>query len=123
MALGSVAMWLVVPFGLIYLVAHLVSSSQPGLAAYFGLLVAIPVCMVAIGKGLARLDRLYGRVSGQQQAVRVQLPWHRSMRGERVSTRQRTVLDVVMVISVGIALLIFVVWFFGFAHMTAPTLG
>ena len=39
----------------------------------------------------------------------------RSMRGERGSTRKRGVLDTVMIVSVGLALAGFGVWFFGFA--------
>ncbi len=43
------------------------------------------------------------------------------MRGERESGRERTVLDSVMVVSVGLALLCFGVWFFAFAGSSLPT--
>ena len=45
----------------------------------------------------------------------------RSMRGERGSTRQRGVLDTVMIVSVGLALLVLAIWFFGFAGSSLPT--
>ena len=45
----------------------------------------------------------------------------KSMRGERDSGRQRTVLDVVMVCSVALALLCFGVWFFAFAGSSLPS--
>ena len=44
----------------------------------------------------------------------------RSMRGERGSTRKRGVLDTVMIVSVGLALVVFGVWFFGFAGSSLP---
>ena len=47
------------------------------------------------------------------------VPWLKSMRGERGSTRRHTVLDVVMVISVARGWRALVVWFFLFAHATA----
>ena len=49
-----------------------------------------------------------------------QAPWMRSMRGERGSTRKRGVLDTVMIVSVGLALAGFGLWFFGFAGSSLP---
>ena len=43
------------------------------------------------------------------------------MRGEDDSRPPRSVLDVVMVISVSIALVIFGIWFFVFAGSSLPT--
>ena len=42
------------------------------------------------------------------------------MRGERTSTRRGGVLDKVMIVSVGVALVAFAVWFFGFAGSSLP---
>jgi hypothetical protein len=42
------------------------------------------------------------------------------MRGERDRKRRRSVLDSVMIISVGVALLLFGVWFFAFAGSSLP---
>ena len=121
MAVGSIAMWLVVPVAWIYLASQMVSSSQPTLGPYVMIIVAIPLSMVVIGKGLSALNRAYGRVTGTTPQVRVQLPWNKSMRGERESGHPRTVLDVVMVTSVSLALLLMAVWFFFFAGSSLPT--
>jgi hypothetical protein len=43
------------------------------------------------------------------------------MRGERGSGHPRTILDVVMVLSVSLALLCFGVWFFLFAGSSLPS--
>jgi hypothetical protein len=84
-------------------------------------IVGIPATMVVMGKLLAALDRLYGRVVGAAPQARVQLPWHRSLRGDRHAARQRSVLDVVMVCSVALAAVCFAVWFFLFAGSSLPT--
>jgi hypothetical protein len=121
MAAGSVAMWVVVPVLWLWLGSKLQKGSTPSLGPYLLILVGIPVSMVIIGKVLVRLDRLYGVVVGARPQDRVQMPWNKSMRDARGSTRQRTVLDLVMVVSVTVAVIAFVVWFFGFAGSSLPS--
>ena len=121
MGIGSIAMWLVVPILWIYVASQMVDSSQPTLGPYLLIIVAIPASMVVIGKGLSALNRYYGRVTGTSTNVRVQLPWHKSMRGEREARHPATVLDIVMVVSVGLALLAMAVWFFFFAGSSLPS--
>ncbi|HVS28533.1 MAG TPA: hypothetical protein VHE14_03215 [Solirubrobacteraceae bacterium] len=120
MAIGSVAMWIVVPFGWVWVASQLTHSSQPTLGPYLLVIVAVPVSMVAIGKSLGVLNRVYSRVAGDEASERVQLPWLKSMRGERGSTRSRSVLDVVMVISVVVAGIAAGIWFFAFAGSSLP---
>jgi hypothetical protein len=120
MAVGSIAMWLVVPIGLVYLASQLQDSSQPSLGPYLVVIFGLPIGMVIIGKILGRLDRYYHRVTGTERDVRVQLPWMKSMRGERDSTRPFRMLNVVMVVSVALAGLCFGIWFFFFAGSSIP---
>ncbi|UGS35259.1 hypothetical protein [Capillimicrobium parvum] len=121
MAAGSVAMWVVVPVLWLWLGSKLQEGSSPSLGPYLLVIVGIPVTMVIIGKVLSRLDRLYAAVLRAPRRQRVQASWQKSMRGERGSTRQRTILDSVMVVSVSVALLAFGVWFFGFAGSSLPS--
>jgi hypothetical protein len=120
MAVGSIAMWLVVPIGLVYLASQLQDSSQPSLGPYLVVIFGLPIGMVVIGKLLGRLDRYYHRVTGTERDVRVQLPWMKSMRGERGSTRPFRMLNVVMVVSVSLAGICFGIWFFVFAGSSLP---
>ena len=115
MAVGSVFLWIGIPVGWIYGVSQTVDTSQPTLGPYLLLLVAIPLSMVIVGRLLFKLNGVYTRVTGQSERVRVQLPWHKSMRGERESGYNPSVLDLVMVVSVSIALFCFALWFFLFA--------
>jgi hypothetical protein len=120
MAIGSILLWLGIPVGWLYLVSRLVKSSQPSMGPYVLLIVGIPASMIVVGKALSKLNRVYGEVTGTTPTMRVRSPWMKSMRGERDSGRQRTVLDVVMVWSVALALLCFGVWFFAFAGSSLP---
>ena len=120
MAVGSVLMWLGFPFALIYGVSQAQESSAPSMGPYLLVLAGIGVEMVVMGKLLAALDRAYGRRTGTLQEGPARRSWNRSLRGERGSTRRRTVLDVVMITSVALAGTGFLVWFFGFAGSSLP---
>jgi hypothetical protein len=120
MALGSVLMWLGVPVGLIYVASKVSGSSSPTLGPYLLVLVGLPVGMTIVGKCLGWLDRRHQALTGAAGDDRRSAPWLKSMRGERESTRRGGVLDTVMIVSVGLALLLFAVWFFGFAGSSLP---
>jgi hypothetical protein len=120
MALGSVFLWLVVPVGWLWIASHATKTSAPTLGPYLLVIVAVPLTMAVVGKLLFRTNHLYERVTGQAAEVRVQLPWHRSMRDSANAGRRTTVLDVVMIASVSIALGAFGIWFFFFAGSSLP---
>ena len=112
MAVGSVAMWLGVPLGLVYLVSQMVETTQPRMGPYLIILFGVPIGMTVIGKGLGALDRWYGRRTGTLEQRR-QAAWLKSMRGERKeSTGHWKVLDVVMIWSVSTASVLMAFWFF-----------
>jgi hypothetical protein len=121
MALGSVAMWIGLPLGWLWLASRVqAGSSDPRMAAYLLVVAGLPASMVAIGKLLAALDRRYARVTHAPADERVRRPWLRSMRGERRVERRGTVLDVVMVLSVVTAATALAIWFFFFAGSSLP---
>lgn len=120
MAIGSIAMWLVVPVLWLWIGSQLQEGSNPTLGPYVIVMIGIPLTMVVIGKSLGSLNRTYGRVTNSTPEVRVVMPWHKSMRGERGSGHPRTILDVVMVVSVAVAGTLFGLWFFLFAGSSLP---
>ena len=122
MALGSVMLWLGAPIGWLYVGSQVQARSDgDGFGPYFLVIGGIAVSVVVLTKFLAALSRAYDRASGQTEPVRVRLPWHRSLRGDEDSRPPRSVLDVVMVVSVAIAVLAMTVWFFFFAGSSLPS--
>ena len=115
-------MWLGVPLGLVYAASKIADSSQPSLGPYLLVLFGLPIGMALVGKGLGMLDRTHQRITGigDEGGRRRASSWNRSMRAERTSTRRGGVLDRVMIISVGVALLAFAIWFFAFAGSSLP---
>ena len=120
MVVGSVLMWIGAPLFWLWLGCQLQSGSTPSLGPYLVILVGVVVSMIVLGKLLSSLDRLYGRVTNSNATVRVRMPWNRSLRGERGSGRQTRVVDIVMVISVSSALVLFGAWFFLLAGSSLP---
>jgi hypothetical protein len=120
MAVGSVIMWLGVPIGLVYAASKLANSSNPSLGPYLLVLIGLPVGMALVAKGLGVLDRAHQRLTGIGDEGPYRGAWTRSLRGERTSTRRGGVLDRVMLVSVGVALLAMAIWFFGFAGSSLP---
>lgn len=116
MGVGSIFLWLGIPFLWIYGASQMVDSSQPSLGPYMLVLFGIPVSMVIVGKALSKLNRVYGEITHTTPEVRVRAAWLKSMRAERDSGQPRTILDVVMVISVAVALFCFGLWFMFFAE-------
>ncbi len=120
MALGSVAMWIALPVGLVYLASQLTNSTQPSMGPYLLILFGLPIGMAVIGKGLGRLDRMYAAAGGEVPQ-RYRPGWTRSMRGERESGRKWSILDRVMLVSVILCCIAMAVWFFGYAGSSLPS--
>ena len=120
MAIGSVLLWIGIPVAWIWGVSQTVDTTQPQLGPYVLIIVGVPTTMWLFGRFLWRMNVAYERITGQPAEVRVQLPWHRSMRGERAAGRRTTVLDVVMIVSVGLCLTVFGIWFLFFAGSSLP---
>jgi hypothetical protein len=122
MALGSVVLWIGSPIGWLWIASQMQTDSRgAGLAPYMVVLIGIVITAVALAKLLQWLNRLYGEVAGVGEPVRVVLPWHRGLRSENEGRPQRTVLDVVMVISVSIGVVAMTIWFFFFAGSSLPS--
>jgi hypothetical protein len=121
MAVGSVFLWIGIPGLWIYGVSQMVETTQPQLGPYLAIIIGVPVTMWIFGRFLYRMNTAYERVTGQTSEVRVQMPWHRSMRGERDTGRRTNVLEFVMICSVALCLLLFGIWFLFFAGSSLPT--
>jgi hypothetical protein len=120
MAVGSIFLWIGIPIGWLWIGSQIQSDSgQASFGLYLGVLLGIIVSMVAIGKLLAGLNGVYGRLTGSE-VVRVRLPWHRSLRGQEEGRPPRQILDVVMVVSVLSAGFVFMLWFLFFAGSSLP---
>jgi hypothetical protein len=119
----SLMLWIGIPLGWLFIGSQLVSTTQPSMGPYMVVGVGIVASVIVDAMVLSRLHRAYQKVTGGEGTVRIQLPWLRSMRGERTSGRPTSVLDIIMVCSVALAALAATLWFFLLAGSPTPTGG
>jgi hypothetical protein len=120
LAAGSVALWTAVPAGVLWLVSRLNASSGTMTAGTsLAVAFAIPAAIVLAAQGLVRVERVYVRVTGATASAPRVHGWRRSLSDSGASA-PATVLERMMAVSVLLALVGFVIWFFAFAGSSLP---
>jgi hypothetical protein len=115
--LGSLALWVVVPFGSLWIASLLGNDAQ---TVVLSALIICPVAMLLCGLGLSALYSAYLRVS-QAQPGRERTAWLGSLSGDRKTARgRRPVLDFSLTFSAATAIVLLLVWFFFFAENYSP---
>lgn len=114
LAVGSLALWMVVPLGWLWLASKVTSS---GTEHFLAAMLGMPLALIAFGLGLAWVNRLYMRVvwswapalpePGEGQADEDDEEEERFPRGP---------LEPLLVGSLVVAILAFVFWFFVLAE-------
>ncbi|HEX2015550.1 MAG TPA: hypothetical protein VGN69_02565 [Solirubrobacteraceae bacterium] len=109
MALGSLGLWTVLPIGWLWLASNLVRSN---LFSYMFALIACPISMVQAARGLYHLQRRYQHL--RQRAAPGPHPtgWLRSLSDERRSMKTITLLDWLMMLSVLVAIVTALIYYF-----------
>jgi hypothetical protein len=119
MVIVSVNVWTGSPLLGLWVGSRFQGSGPPSMGAIAVVAVVIGVCGVVLVRVLAALERLYDRVLGRRRQISRHTPWLRSMRGERPHEAgdelRWTPLEVVLVISVVVAVSAFEIWFFFFS--------
>lgn len=120
MIFGAFMLWVGSPVIWLWIGSQMTSSQQGRMGPYFVVAIGILASTIAVAFGLARLQRLYEQVTGQEATVRVRLAWLRSLRDERNADTRITVLDLILVTTAVLGILAFVVWFALFAGSPLP---
>ena len=121
MSVAALFLWVGIPIGWLWIGSQLVSSSQPSMGPYAVVAIGIIASVVIDAMILSRLNRTYQRVTETDGQVRLQLPWMKSMRGERESGRTTSVLDIILVGSVTLAGLTLLLWWILLAGSPLPS--
>jgi hypothetical protein len=115
--LGSLALWIVVPIGSLW-IASLLSDSAT--TVMLCVLIICPVAMLAFGLGLSALYRAYLRVS-DAHPTGDRTAWLGSLSGDRRPKRgHRPVLDFSLTFSAAAAIVLLLVWFLFLAENYSP---
>ena len=115
--LGSLALWVLVPFGSLWVASLIGDDAQ---TVVFAALFICPVAMLLCGLGLGAMYRTYLRVSAAEPTPD-RTAWLGSLSGDRKPKRgRRPVLDFSLTFSAATAIVLLLVWFFLFAENYSP---
>jgi hypothetical protein len=125
MLVVALNIWTGSPLLALWIGSRIQGDGPPKMGPVFVVGLAIAVFSFALAQVLARLGGRYDELTGQTATVHRQVPWLRSMRGERPIYPGEhvhvTALERVLVIMVVVAVAAFEVWFFFFS--TSPIDG
>jgi hypothetical protein len=115
MAVGSVALWTVVPAGVLWLVSRLsAASGHLTLGVCLAVALGIPTAIALGAQALVRVERVYMRMTGTTATARSVPGWRRSL-SDSDAVGPASPLEKLMVASVLLALVALATWFVAFA--------
>ncbi len=122
----SINLWTGAPLVALWVGSQLVGGSALSMAAVGVVVVVLAVLVFSMSMALAWLSNEYDRLSGRARGEQ-RLPWMRSMRGEEGIEEPGygagiTPLEQVVMVSVYLAVIAFLLWFFLLAGAPTPSL-
>lgn len=120
----ALSLWTVAPVFALWVGSRVVGNEQLTTKAVFVVVIVLAVLVFAIAYALTRLNATYDRLIGRATRER-RLPWLRSMRDEdwrdeRDRQVGSTALERIVMVTVWLAMIAFLVWFFAFAGSPLP---
>lgn len=120
MALMAFSLWTVIPFGWIWVGSKVSSSQAPSTGPYAITFFGIVISIIVVVWLLAWLNRLYARIVGTTELDVDRVRLVRSLSDERKPTHRWTVMEAVILLSVGAAGMAMAIWFFVAAGSPLP---
>ena len=118
MFVGSMALWVLVPFGSLWLASHVSDSAS---TVMLTVLIVCPIAMLVSGLLLGMIYRTYLRLFADEAPRRDRSAWLGSLSGDRRAKREpRPVLDTCMTVSALTAIVLLITWFLFLAENYAP---
>ena len=122
----AINLWTGAPLLALWVGSQVVGKTVLSMAAVGVVVLVLAVLVFSMSMALAWLSNEYDRLSGREQGER-RLPWMRSMRGEEGVEQPGygagiTPLERVVMISVYLAVICFLLWFFLLAGAPTPSL-
>src|SRR4051794_662343 len=119
MTIVTANVWTGGPLLALWIGSRVQGAGPPTMAAIGVVAVSLGIISYLLVKLLALIDATYSRVSGRPSSVQRHVPWLRSMRGERPHVqkhaRELSPLEIILIVTVVVAVLAFEVWFFFFS--------
>jgi hypothetical protein len=121
MAIGSIILWFGIPLFWVLVASQVLSKASPTMGPILLVLIATPFTMVLFAPLLGRMDRAHRELRGAVRKGPRRAAWNKSMRDSSPDHADHGVLELVMIVSVAVALLIAGGWLALFGKMTLPS--
>jgi hypothetical protein len=119
MSITTINVWTGSPLLALWVGSRVQGSGTPSMGAFAVVGLTLGAVSFALVRVLGSLEAVYDRITGRERTVRRHVPWLRSMRGERPhedkGARQLSPLDVILIVTVVVAVVAFEIWFFFFS--------
>ena len=118
MSIGGFAMWIVTPVAWLWIGSQLTESRRPDGTLYVLVAVGMIGTMAVLGLLLGRMNRIHGAITGRITEATIahsRLAWTRPQSASDEGRTPVNALEVIMVVCVFVAGILFFVWFFFFA--------
>lgn len=120
MLLAALSLWTAIPLSWLYIASKVSHTQFPSQGPYIVVGVGIIISVLIDSWLISRLNRLYMRVTGTNRLSPMRPGWLKSMRDTQAPVGTTTVVEAVMMGSVGLAVLVFLLWFFLLAGSPLP---
>jgi hypothetical protein len=120
MLLAALSLWTAIPVSWLYIASKVSHTQFPSQGPYIVVAVGIIISVLVDGWLISRLNRLYMRVTGTNRLSPMRPGWLKSMRDTQAPLGTTTVVEAVMMGSVGLAVIVFLLWFFLLAGSPLP---
>lgn len=120
MLLAALSLWTAIPLGWIYIGSKLATSQSPSEGPYLVVAIGIIASIAILAWLIARLNRLYMRITGTNRVGPMRPSWLKSVRDSAPQSGSTTVVEAVLIGSVALAVLMMAIWFFVLAGSPLP---
>jgi hypothetical protein len=120
MLLAALSLWTAIPLSWVYIASKLSHTQFPSEGPYMIVAIGIVASIGIVAFLIARLNRLYMRITGTNRLAPMRPSWLKSMRDTAPVAGNVTVVEAVLMGSVLLAALVLTVWFFLLAGSPIP---
>ncbi len=120
MLLVALSIWTAIPLGWLYIGSKVSHTQFPSSGPYFVVAAGILISVLCVAWLIGRLNRLYIQVTGTNQVQSMRPAWLKSMRDSSPRVGGTTVVEAVLMGSVGLATVVMTIWFFLLAGSPIP---
>lgn len=120
MLLAALSLWTAIPLAWLWIGSQLAATQFPALGPYVVVLFGVIGSILFVAWLLGLLNELYLHLTGTHTVVPIRLGWLKSFRDSSATQRPPSLLEVVIIVSVLIACLALLGWFFTLAGSPLP---